>query len=259
MSDPIQSGGSETPGNGTAQSVPNGDGQTSAPPAPETQAQPAASDSKQLDGLWRKAYREGQGKGKERERAAILSELGVESMDALRERLTSISETEGHAADANQQAQAEQDRAEAKAIRELRNEATQLRRDLESATSENDRYRQQSARALEMDVRGRLLSLGVIDSAADDAVLAVKRNLRWSADGLSIEVFEQDNGEAITSRHSLEEYLAEFKTSKPFFFEPSRKTGSGDPHPVVQTPHSAPTDGQDWRSRQKAYRERRQQ
>jgi len=261
MSDEAMTGGSDTQGGGAAQTAPNGGGHTSAQSAPETQTQTSTPDKgNELDGLWRKAYREGQGKGRERERKALLAELGFDSVDDLRGTLEQFSGAEQQQVEASQQAHAEQEIAESKALRRIREERSMLARELDSANQRIQRFEHQSKRALQMDVRGRLLKMGVIGDAVEDAVGAVSRNLRWSADGHDIEVFERDGEEEITSRHSIDDYLGEFRKNKPWFFEAPQKTGSGDTgngRPIGSAQYTAPPGGDDFRTRFRKYAERK--
>lgn len=259
MADPATAGGLEAQGAGATSTAPIGGDQTHGEPAPTTQAKPDVDISDKLNSTWKDAYAKGLQKGAERREQERLTALGVASFDELQEIIEFARVQRTAEGQQSQQAQQDAKEAEARVRRQLQEERKALQEKLESYQAKISRYETQSTVALHMDIKGRLLSQGVIPEAADDAARDVVSRLQWAEDGRAIEVIDRlPDGTTQPARETLDEYLQSFKQSKGWYFQPVRAAGSGGAGDRSQAPRpqGASSGGGNFRDRLNQWRSR---
>jgi hypothetical protein len=204
---------------------------------PRSGGEPQPQKAVDPDALFRRAYNSGLEKGQ----ARMLADLGVQSIDDLK----SIIEKTRTVADSDGDADAPKKDHE-KLLRSLREERRALQKEIDQIKAESARYQAQASRALTADLQARLLGAGAHADAVGDLVKLLAQNLAWSSDGTELEVVERDASGSVTpSRLTIDEFIDQQKTQKPWFFAGRIKQGAGS-NPGAAHQESAP-EGYDFR------------
>jgi hypothetical protein len=172
-----------------------------------------------MDGIAKKGYGRGREKGKKEFAESLAADLGVESIDELKKSWKAQRE-------AAEQVEQESQVAEAKALRELRSQASDWQKRFEDRDKRASFLESRANAMLNAEVKSRLAGMGAIPEALDVIATIAAPQLDWAADGEGIEVFVDDDDGRRPSHESLGDYLERIKTEKPFLFVAKPVSGS---------------------------------
>lgn len=210
--------------------------------APSSLADPELKE--RLNRVFSKGRADGINKGRREALEELFVELEVESVDEIKSRFSGLNPKQTEqptsvqpAAEPSAPVPTPEQEDQTKIIRTLRTERTERNKELKQLQAEVARLRAQAGRAMEVDLKTRLLSLGAHDAGIDDLTRIVMDDLHWSEDGTRIEVWgEREDGTKGPTYQELDEYLAELPTSRSFYFRPRNTQGSGAAPDAVPKP-----------------------
>ena len=108
---------------------------------------------------------------------------------------------------------------------------------------------------MDVDLKAKLLHLGALPDAADDLIYRLKTNVKWSDDGSELVIVgKREDGSIGPTFETVDEFLTRQRETKPWFFRPTNKAGSGS-NPDIPAVVEAPQQD-DFRGRLNKYHQR---
>lgn len=198
------------------------------------------------DSAYRKARRETMDAAKGEGVAEALTNLGFSSLDEAAQTISAWKDAQAQAEETKLRMQDQE--ANAKMIRELKEERQSLLREKQEYEKLKAVYESQQKRMLNAELKGLLSKMGAHSDGLDDLVSLVSPAVRWAEDG-RLDLSSGDMG-------TVEEYLEKVKTSKPYFFASSGNSGAGPLPGTGSSNRQPPASQSSWNARLAAYRNR---
>lgn len=202
----------------------------------------AAARERELARKTAASYRRG---GQERE-AKLLGELGLDSVESLRQIIDRHKAAEDDAAKAGADAKAADERS---AIRDLQTKLRSAERLQAEAGERMKRLEKQNERARRSELHSRLMQAGAHPDAVADLVALLEPSVDWADDGDGLEVVDRSNGKVVPAGMTLDELIAEQRDKRSYMFASPARGGSGTSIRSASLPAGAPARRETWRER----------